>query len=204
MTRTRTEAINSYITDMLSLEEHIDKAIKGQIEDLDENEPEVTRVLTMIETTIQRHIRALEALSDQRKAGGGGIAEAVKRAGSVVAGAGAAAIDFIRNEKLPKDLRDDYTAMSLAAIGYVMLHTTALSLDDPEVADVARSHLADHAKAVMLLHNIIPSAVIKFLRDDGLPAREEVLPQVAHTIESVWSSGARQVPDADEAAIRTR
>jgi hypothetical protein len=29
-------------------------------------------------------------------------------------------------------MRDDYTAFSLATIGYVMLHTTALSLDDGE------------------------------------------------------------------------
>jgi hypothetical protein len=204
MTRSRTEAINSYITDMLSLEEHIAKAIKGQIEDLDESHPDVSRVLATIDGSIQRHIRTLETLSDQRKAAGKGVAEAVKRAGSAVAGLGAAAIDFVRNETLPKDLRDDYTALSLASIGYVMLHTTALSLDDPEVADVARSHLADHAQAVMLLHNVIPSAVIRFLREDGLPAREEVLPEVAHTLESVWRQGARQVPDAAAAAVSTQ
>jgi hypothetical protein len=204
MTRTKTEAINSYITDMLSLEEHIDKAIKGQIEDLEKEEPDVAQTLTTIDNTVQRHIRALKALSDQRKAGGGGVAEVVKRAGSAVAGAGAAAIDFIRNEKLPKDLRDDYTAVSLAAIGYVMLHTTALALEDPEVAEVARVHLADHARAVMLLHNIIPSVVIQFLRDEGLPAQVDVLPQISHTLESVWSRGAEQVPDAAEAAARAR
>ena len=31
MARTPTEAINSYITDMLSLEEHIQKAINAQL-----------------------------------------------------------------------------------------------------------------------------------------------------------------------------
>jgi hypothetical protein len=204
MSRTRIEAINSYITDMLALEEHISKAIRGQIEDLDEQEPEVSRLLTRIETTILRHIRALDDLAEQRKAKGGGIAEAVKRAGSAVAGVGAAAIDFIRNEKLPKDLRDDYTAINLAVIGYVMLHTTARALDDPEVAELARSHLADHANSVMLLHNVIPSVVIKFLRDEGLPAREEVLPEIAHTLESVWRQGGSQVPDAAQSAIPVR
>jgi hypothetical protein len=85
-----------------------------------------------------------------------------------------------------------------------MLHTTALALEDPEVAEVARVHLADHARAVMLLHNIIPSVVIQFLRDEGLPAQVDVLPQISHTLESVWSRGAEQVPDAAEAAARAR
>ena len=35
-----------------------------------------------------------------------------------------------------------------------MLHTTALALDDREVADLARQHFADYAEAVTLLHNI--------------------------------------------------
>jgi hypothetical protein len=185
---------------MLSLEEHIDKAIKGQIEDLDEKQPEFARVLSQIEASIGRHVVALKSLSDHRKASGSAVAEVVKRAGAVVAGVGAAAIDLIRNEKLPKDLRDDYTAINLAAIGYVMLHTTALSLDDQEVADVARSHLADHARAVMALTALIPSAVIKSLKDDGLPARDDVLAAVAHTVQSVWS-GAEH-PDPTEAAAR--
>ena len=34
MARDRNEAINSYITDMLALEDHIEKAIKGQLTDL--------------------------------------------------------------------------------------------------------------------------------------------------------------------------
>ena len=202
MPRTRTEAINSYITDMLGLEEHLEKAAKGQIEDLDEQDVEVTQVLTGIQNTAQRHKAALKSLSDQRRAAGVGVAEAVKRAGSAVLGAGAAAIDFLRNEKLPKDLRDDYTAVSLATIGYVMLYTTSMALDDNEVAEVARSHLADYARAVMVLHNLMPGVVVRFLREDGLPAREEVLPAVSHAIEWVWARGAERVPSAEE--IRAR
>ena len=36
MARDRDTAINSYITDMLSLEDHIAKALKGQISDLND------------------------------------------------------------------------------------------------------------------------------------------------------------------------
>jgi hypothetical protein len=146
-----------------------------------------------VEREVEGHIQNLKALTERRANAGQGLADVVKRAGSAVAGAGAAAIDFVRNEKLPKNLRDDYTATSLAAIGYVMLYTTARSLGDREVADLAHQHLRDHARNVMRLHNIIPGAVVTFLQNDGLSARSEVLGEVAQTIESVWSGQASKV-----------
>jgi ferritin-like metal-binding protein YciE len=196
MSRDANEAINSYITDMLALEQHIHKAVTGQIEDLDEDYPDVVRHLRVVEGEIEGHIDSLKALVERRAEGGQGLADVVKRAGSAVLGAGAAAVDFVRNEKLPKNLRDDYTATSLAAIGYVMLHTTALSLGDREVADLAHRHLKDHARSVMRLHNVIPSAVIAFLQHDGLPARPDVLQEVSRNIETVWRDESGSVPEA--------
>jgi ferritin-like metal-binding protein YciE len=200
MSRNATEAINSYVTDMLALEQHIHKAINGQIEDLDEDYPDVVRHLRVVEREVDGHIETLKALVERRVDGGQGLADVVKRAGSIVLGAGAAAVDFVRNEKLPKNLRDDYTATSLAAIGYVMLHTTALSLGDREVADLAHRHLKDHARNVMLLHNLIPGAVIAFLQHDGLPARADVLNEVSQNLESVWSDQSGSVPEASDLA----
>ena len=140
MAREKNEAINSYITDMLALEDHIEKALRGQLEDL-ENYPDVIRELTQIHHKVEHHISDLRSLSEAR--GAGGPADIVKRAGSAVLGLGAAAIDLVRREGLPKNLRDDYTAFSLATIGYVMLYTTGLGLDDREVAELARHHFAD-------------------------------------------------------------
>jgi ferritin-like metal-binding protein YciE len=196
MSRDTSEAINSYITDMLALESHIHKAVTGQIEDLDEDYPEVVQHLRVVERQIDGHIDTLKSLVERRADAGQGLADVVKRAGSAILGAGAAAVDFVRNEKLPKNLRDDYTATSLAAIGYVMLHTTALSLGDREVADLAHRHLKDHARNVMMLHNLIPGAVITFLKNDGLPARQETLTEISRNIESVWSDQSGTVPEA--------
>ena len=193
MTRNPNEAINSYVTDMLGLEHHLQKAIAGQIEDLDEDYPEFVQHLRVVEREVDNHIQNLKALTERRANAGQGLADVVKRAGSAVMGAGAAAVDFVRNEKLPKNLRDDYTATSLAAIGYVMLYTTARSLGDREVADLAHQHLRDHARNVMRLHNIIPAAVVTFLQNDGLSARSEVLGEVAQTLESVWSDQSATV-----------
>lgn len=198
MGRNREEATNSYITDMLSLEEHIEKALRGQLEDL-EDYPEVTRDLKQVLHKVEHHISDLKSLSERRNAKG--PSDAIKRAGSALLGLGAAAIDLVRNEGLPKNLRDDYTAFSLATIGYVMLYTTALALDEREVADLARQHFADYAEAVTLLHNVVPGAVIRFLREDGLPVREDVLPEISRTIEEIWHSQSSQAPRAEETSV---
>src|SRR5712691_6432281 len=137
---------------MLSLEDHIEKAIQSQIKDL-EDFPDVVTELKQLHRTIEHHLSDLRALGDRRKAGG--VTEVVKRAGSVVAGVAAGVIDIFRTEGLPKNLRNDYTALSLATIGYVMLHTTALSLDDREVADLAQQHFKEYAQVMVRFNTII-------------------------------------------------
>ncbi len=183
------EAIASYITDMLALEKHIMQAIEGQISDLDEY-PEVVRQLQPIHAQCQMHVQSLEAMAEQREGGGQGIAGAVKKAASAILGVGAAGIDFVRAEKLPKNLRDDYTALSLASIGYVMLHTTASALDDEAVADMAKQHLEEHARNVMTVHNMIPAAVMTFLKEEGFPVRTERLEEIGRATQRVWDSEA--------------
>jgi hypothetical protein len=196
--RDTNEAINSYITDMLSLEEHIEKALRGQLEDL-KDFPEVIGDLKQIHRKVEHHISDLRELSQRRNART--PADALKRVGSALLGFGAAAVDLVRNEGLPKNLRDDYTAFSLATIGYVMLNTTALALDDREVGDLAHQHFSDYAESVTLLHNVVPGAVIQFLREEGLPVREDVLPEISRTIEKVWHAQSAQAPRADETAV---
>jgi hypothetical protein len=112
--------------------------------------------------------------------------ESVKRAGSAVLGAAAGVIDLVRTEGLPKNLRDDYTALSLANIGYVMLHTTGLSLDDREVAELAQQGFTDYAEALTRLQRIIPPAVVSYFKQEGLPVRDDVVPKVLRALEDAW------------------
>jgi hypothetical protein len=183
---------------MLSLEDHIEKAVRAQLNDL-EDYPEVTRDLKQVLRKVEQHVSDLQELSERRKAKG--PTDVIKKAGSAVLGLGAAAIDLVRTEGLPKNLRDDYTAFSLATIGYLMLHTTALSLEEREVAELARQNFADYAQSVTLLHNVIPGAVIRFLREEGLPVQESVLPQISQTIEEIWHAQSDQAPRAAETSI---
>ncbi len=188
-TVTAKDTLDSYITDMLALEEHIAKAIDTQLVDLRKEHPDFAGVLSTIAATTARHIGALDSLKTSRHIDSGSmVADAVKRAGSVVAGLGAAAIDLVRSEKLPKNLRDDYTAYSLASIGYQMLMTTAISLDDEEVAGHARTHFADYAKVVKELSQAIPGAVIAELRNQGLPVNANAAETVRQDIEKIWEA----------------
>jgi ferritin-like metal-binding protein YciE len=181
--RDRNEAINSYITDMLALEDHIEKALKGQLTDLKEY-PEVVVALRDIHTKVEHHISDLRMVSDRRNASG--VVASVKRAGSAVAGVAAGVIDLIRTEGLPKNLRDDYTAFNLANIGYVMLHTTALAFEDQEVADLAHQHFRDYTDAIMRLHKLIPAAVVRFLEQQGVPVRADIVSEVHANVAQAW------------------
>jgi hypothetical protein len=198
--RSTTDAINSYITDMLALEEHIDKAVSGQIQALGDH-PQVGADLHAVQCWVQLHIAVLRQLTRLR--GAATATDTVKRAGSSVLGRAAGAIDLLRNEGQPKNLRDDYTAFSLAAIGYVMLNTTALALGDQEVADLANHHLRDYARGMIALHYIIPAMVVRSLQKEGLPAREDILKDVSRNVTAAWSLGkTEQTPTAREATVQ--
>jgi len=194
--RDKNEAINSYIGDMLALEDHIEQALKGQLTDL-KDYPDVVAELRQIHHQVEHHIADLRALSDRRNAGG--VAQTVKRAGSAVAGAAAGVLDLVRSEGLPKNLRDDYTAFNLANIGYLMLHTTALSLGDQEVADLGRQHFRDYAEAILKFDTLVPASVVRYLQQEGLPATD-VVAQVNRTVKEAWD----QVEEAPAAFTQNR
>jgi ferritin-like metal-binding protein YciE len=198
--RDKNEAINSYIGDMLALEDHIEKALKGQLTDL-KDYPDVEAELRQIHRKVEHHISDLRALSDRRNSTG--VAQAVKRAGSAVAGAAAGLIDMVRTEGLPKNLRDDYTAFNLANVGYLMLHTTALALGDQEVADLGRQHFRDYAEAILRFDALVPAAVVRYLQEEGLPATD-VVSQVNRTVQEAWDQATAADAPVREAVTQSR
>jgi hypothetical protein len=178
------KTLNGYVTDMLALEEHILKAISAQREDFRDEHPEFAKHLDVATGIINDHIATLKALDETQQ--GSAIGEAVKRAGTVVAGLGAAAVDLVRTEKLPKNLRDDYTAGSLAYIGYVMLLTSARAFTNPRVADVAAQHMSDWAQLNMTLSDLIPAAVISHFRSEKLPVGNVNPLEINDSVRRMW------------------
>ncbi len=183
--------IAGYLTDMIALEEHLQGALAGQLADL--KRQRFASLIRALNTTSEAHVQALRALAKDREQGGQGIAEVVKKATSSVLGFGAAAIAFVRgDERTPKDLRDDHAVVSLASVGYLMLHTTARALQDAEVADVAFAHLRDYATASTSLFNVLPDAVVDFLAEEGFPVQDGVAARVNAAVDTIWAAGASQ------------
>ena len=127
------EVIHTYLTDMHAVESHILEAVERQLEgDEIKAYPEASRVVRTLQTTLKRHTDALQATVEARE--GKSIKGALKEALGDTLGFVAGLYDKVRDDKVSRMIRDNYTATSLAAISYHMLHTTALGLKNQEVA----------------------------------------------------------------------
>ena len=158
-------SIQTYVSDMLALERHIAQPLKRQLEMEDTaNYTGALTVISQLQSLTDSHVTALEQCLEQL---GGHEASPVKSAWSSLLGAGAAAIDSVRKTKVSKNLRDDYTALSLASISYTLLHATRSAWATRRSADLAKRHLADYARVVMQINQVIPEVVLQELRDDG-------------------------------------
>ena len=188
------ETLDSYITDMLALEDHILAAVNAQLTDLQKSYPEYATAVSKAAAVTNSHMLMLQQLKTQRNIDSGtGVADAVKRAGSVVAGLGAAAVDMLRSsEKLSKNMRDDYTAYSLASVGYEMLLTTSLAFGDENVAEHARMHYANYAKVIMDLSAAIPSAVVIELQQRGFPVQSDVTTAMEQEVKDAWNGSSEK------------
>lgn len=179
-------SIQTYLSDMLALERHIAQPLQRQV-DLDETKKFAVALtcVSTIKSLTEIHITALDQCLQHL---GGHAASPVKSAWSTLLGVGAAAIDSVRKTKVSKNLRDDYTVLNLAAIGYTMLYTTAVGLGNTEVADLAKRHLSDYAKVIMQINQLIPDVVLRELADDGERVVTTAGETIRETLNQVWKN----------------
>lgn len=155
------DIVTKYLADMIALEGHIYQAIDKQVKGTTD-EPDVNPILSNIRDTLEQHGKSLQMRLD---ALGGKATSPLKEAGASVLGVAAGLIDKLRAEEVSKDFRDNYTALSLSNISYVMLITTSLACGDQETADLCTKNLEDNAEFVMQIGNLIPYAVVRDLSD---------------------------------------
>jgi len=181
-------SIQTYVSDMLALERHIALPLKRQLgmDDTSKYGPALAAIAT-IEGLNDAHVMALDQCLQQL---GGHEASAIKSAWASLLGAGAAAIDSVRKTKVSKNLRDDYTALNLAAISYTMLHATAVGLGDTTTADLAKRHLCDYARCIMQIVQIIPDVVLEELQDDGESVQTGAAALIRLQTNEIWKSQA--------------
>lgn len=177
-------SLQTYVSDMLALERHIREPLERQLNDRDAARfSGAQRVFASIKSVTDNHIAALEAQLD---ALGGHAASPVKSMWSSLLGVGAAAVDSVRKTRVSKNLRDDSTALSLAAISYTMLHTTALGLGDQTTASLAQRHLRDITPLIVEISRVMPQVVLEELRADGESVDLSVASIAESTVADSW------------------
>lgn len=178
------DTLQQYVSDMLAVEREIHEAIRIQEED--ENVARFTEaqsVISRAEAVLDNHIAALEEHLEQL---GGDAASPVKDAVASVLGVAAGLYGKVRGEKVSKMLRDDYTALSLAAISYHMLHTTGLALQSQSTASLALRHLMDWTPIVTELSHTVHKVVVAELEGDGFGIDSSVAQESERMTQEAW------------------
>jgi ferritin-like metal-binding protein YciE len=183
----KNDLVTKYLSDMVGLEEHIYQAVDKQVKGT-EDEPSINPFLRNLRDTLQEHVDALKKRLDEL---GGHPGNPVKEAGAAVLGVAAGLIDKLRAEEVSKNLRDDYTALSLSNISYVMLVTTSLACDDSQTADLASRHLKDNAQFTMDIGKMIPDVVVKDLKD-YTDLNDGAAKGAQEAYADAWDQGASQ------------
>src|SRR5215207_6096308 len=180
------QTIADYVGDMVALESHIEEALDRQLTET-QDDPEARTAVQRFHDLVKQHRDTLKALQEQVGTTAG---NPIIAAGSTLLGKAAGVVDLVRTEGISKSLRDDYAAFSLAAISYSMLHTTAVALGNPQVAELAERHLTDYAGAIERINEIMPGVVERELAKDGhqtdpgaVAATRQVVPRAWHAAE---------------------
>lgn len=96
-------------------------------------------------------------------------------------------IENVRTDPVSKNLRDDYTALNLAAISYTMLHTTGQALMDQQTADLAAAYLMDYTPLITEINEVIPGIVVSELRDETEVLEPEAVGQALERTQQAWN-----------------
>jgi len=159
---TKTEIVVQYLSDMHVLEKHIQEALEKQV-GTTKDQADINAALQGYLATTKTHVTRLEArmqaLGDQDK-----VVDKAKEAVTNLFGQAAGVVGALRTHRTSKDLRDDYTAASLAAISYVMLQTTALACGDEESARLAETLRAETVKMLDWVTKTMPMVTVRDLQ----------------------------------------
>ena len=178
------QTVADYVGDMVALESHIEEALDRQLKET-KDDPEALAAVQRFHDMVKQHRDSLKSLQDEV---GSTAGNPIIAAGSTLLGKAAGAIDLVRTEGISKSLRDDYAAFSLAAISYSMLHTTALSLGNRKVADVAERYLTDYAGAIERINEVMPGVVERELAKDGHKTDPGAVKATNAMVAKAWHS----------------
>ena len=179
-------SLQQHTSNMIALEKHILEAVERQANDESvKAHAEAARLIEHIRGTLAGHVKSLEAYQDEL---GNEWAAAVKAAVTTVAGWLAGVYDKVREHEVSRMLRDDYTALSLAAISYTMLHTTALGNGDRTLAALAAQHLKHLTPLIVEISEVIPSVVAVEVKAHVATFDTSVVAESVSATQEAWKA----------------
>jgi hypothetical protein len=160
----RMNAIQKHVSEMLGVERHILRAVERQREEevVRRNE-RANSIIIETERKLRKHVDRLETFAE--RVDGKGLST-IKEAVSGFLGAVAGMYDKIRDHELSRILRDDYTALSLAAMSYTMLHTFSLAVKEEELASLALEHLKDITPILVEISQVLPEVLVAEIAEE--------------------------------------
>jgi len=165
ITRRRTCAV--YAGDMHALELHMLEAFERQVS-ITQDFIDANLLVHSLVATSKRHATVLNglvnSLGDVEKI----VTDKLKSAVAGLFGLAAGFVDTVRTLAISKALRDDYTALQHAIVGYVLLCTTATALKNEDTRLVAEECLADYIDLSQRIMSLLPTLALRDLADEGI------------------------------------
>ncbi|PWN07310.1 hypothetical protein [Rhodohalobacter mucosus] len=180
------EKLKDYTADLLTLETHLYNAVNKQRTSDQAGDADAMELLNSIDRILRSQIDALENQIDRL---GGGRKSDLKELLGSFAGLAAGLIDSVRKDPVSKMLRDDYTALSMLATGYTMLHTHALGMDDQELAELSVNHLGEITPVITELSRVIPMVVARESTGLDKSTAEEIGRKAMEETQKMWRAG---------------
>jgi ferritin-like metal-binding protein YciE len=157
----------TYVSDMHALEQHMLEAFERQLSITKDFRDAHAVVLELVSTSkhhAQRLHHLVTALGDVEKK----MTDMIKAVVAGIFGVAAGVVDKARPLAASKALRDSYTALNHAIVGYVMLSTTGAALKNEETKILADEFLNDYITLAQKVMAVIPSLAITDIKDAGV------------------------------------
>jgi|AntDeeMinimDraft_6_1070357.scaffolds.fasta_scaffold05080_2 deoxyhypusine synthase len=177
--------INTFITDLLSVEKHTLKAVKKQKDtDKVKADSEAFEMLQQMEKTLTAQVNHLQ---EAAKKYGDESSESLKSKLTGFLGTIAGLVDSARKDPISKMMRDNYTAVAMITAGNTMLKSTALAVDDEELQHTAGNHLKELAQLTTEISRVLPLVVVRELVDDPKEA-DRIGKMAVEKTQKAWNA----------------
>lgn len=145
-----------YTQDLLSLNKHFLSVVRSQKSSNTIKNTNAINLLHNVDVAMTNQINTLENFDDLMDESN---MQKVKDKAATIFGSIAGTIDSVRKDAVSKMIRDDYTALSMIAGGYTMLHTAAIANEHTELAQFSSESLQTIAQLITETSQVLPMVV---------------------------------------------